>query len=101
MDITELIRRLIANAGRARDNAMRAITAAKQADFSEADQLIKQANQALNEGHKLQTELIEAEEKGQLTEVTLLMVHAQDHIMNASTLKDLAVETIYLHKHKS
>ncbi|MCZ0701711.1 PTS system cellobiose-specific IIA component [Natronobacillus azotifigens] len=100
MNTKEIINGIIASGGSARDHAMRAITAAKSADFEEANKWIKKSNQSLHEGHKLQSQLMEVEENGQLSEITLLMIHAQDHIMTASSLKDLAVEIIYLHKEK-
>lgn len=42
--------------------------------------------------------MIQDEINGESTAVSLLMVHAQDHLMNAQTVKDLAEEFIYLIK---
>jgi len=52
----------------------------------------------VNEAHKIQTNLVQGEVRGEKTEVTLLMVHAQDHLMNAITIKDLATEFVDMYE---
>lgn len=49
----------------------------------------KTAAEELSKAHHYQTELIQNEAGGEKTEMTLLMVHAQDHLMNAMTVKDM------------
>ena len=46
------------------------------------------------EAHQCQTGLIFAETNGSPVPISLLMIHAQDHVMNAMTVKDMAVEMI-------
>ena len=46
------------------------------------------------DAHQCQTGLIFAETNGSPVPITLLMVHAQDHVMNAMTVKDMAGEMI-------
>lgn len=77
---------------------MEAIAFAKQADFIKAGAKLQEAQEALNEAHKSQTSLIQAEIRGERNEVTLLMVHAQDHLMNAMTIKDMATEFVSLYE---
>lgn len=72
--------------------------AAKQGDFEEAGEKLKEAENALNEAHHIQTSLIQGEIRGEKTEISLLMVHAQDHLMNAMTVKDLAAEMVELYR---
>ncbi|MDR4151396.1 hypothetical protein FO584_33655, partial [Bacillus thuringiensis] len=45
-----------------------------------------------------QTERIQSEARGEKTEVSVLLIHAQDHSMNAITVKELAAEFIDLYK---
>ncbi|ENA0413451.1 PTS lactose/cellobiose transporter subunit IIA, partial [Listeria monocytogenes] len=40
------------------------------------------------------------EARGEKAEVSLLLVHAQDHLMNAITFKDLAKEIVDLYRSK-
>ncbi|MNJ80672.1 Lichenan-specific phosphotransferase enzyme IIA component [compost metagenome] len=47
----------------------------------------------------MQTRLIQEEAGGTKQEITLLMIHAQDHLMNAMTVKDMAKEFVELYEH--
>lgn len=97
---TEVIMGLIVNGGNARSLAMKAIYAAKAGDFDQAAAHLEECDNFLLEAHHAQTELLTKEANGDKTEVTLLMVHAQDHLMNAITVKDMATEIIDLYKNK-
>lgn len=94
----ELIMNLIINSGEARSCGMEAMAAAKQGNIAEARELLTKASESLGEAHKSQTALIQAEAGGDKTEVSLLLVHAQDHLMTSMTLKDLAAEIVDLHE---
>jgi cellobiose PTS system EIIA component len=94
----ETIMGIIIHGGNARSCAMRAISEAKKGNFEEAENLMKESSQGLNKAHRIQTNLIQAEARGEKTELSLLMIHAQDHLMNAMTVRDLSVEIIELTK---
>ncbi|KFN04588.1 PTS lactose/cellobiose transporter subunit IIA [Bacillus clarus] len=89
---------LILHGGNARSCAMEAIDYAKRGEFTEAETKLQEALDELKEAHRLQTDLIQKEAGGEKTEVTLLMIHAQDHLMNAITVKELASEFVELYK---
>lgn len=90
----KIILSIIIQSGDARSFAMEAIQCAKTGDFDKARELMEQSNEKLGCAHKEQTKLIQAEAGGEKTEVTLLLIHAQDHLMTAMTVKDLANEII-------
>ncbi|MDD7792647.1 PTS lactose/cellobiose transporter subunit IIA [Clostridium sp. 'White wine YQ'] len=90
----EIILNLIMHSGEARSYSMEAIQAAKEGNFEEASQLIVKANEELGHAHNAQTSLIQGEAAGQKAEFSLLLIHAQDHLMTTMTLKDLANEII-------
>lgn len=92
----QIIMELVVNGGDARSCALEAIRAARANDFEEAEACLKHADEALQKAHEIQTSMIQKEAAGEHIEVQLLMVHAQDHLMNAMTVKDLAVEIIEL-----
>jgi len=48
--------------------------------------------------HRFQTDLIQGEARGEKVEIRLILIHAQDHLMNAMTVIDLAKEIIELYK---
>ncbi|MFJ7726947.1 PTS lactose/cellobiose transporter subunit IIA [Neobacillus sp. NPDC097160] len=93
-----IIFQIILHGGNGRSAAMEAIQAAKQGDFIQAKEKLQEAAVALNEAHHVQTSLIQGEIRGEKTEISLLMVHAQDHLMNAMTVKDMASEIVELYE---
>src|SRR5699024_6175376 len=97
MEMEQVIMGLITHSGNAKSNAMEAIQHAKNKEMKQANQFIEQAEEELLEAHSKQTEMIQNEARGEKTEVSLLLVHAQDHFMNAMTFKDLAKEFIELY----
>ncbi|MGT2667109.1 PTS lactose/cellobiose transporter subunit IIA [Streptococcus rifensis] len=99
-DQTQVIMGLIVNGGNARSLAMKAIYAAKKGDFEEAEAHLAECNDYLVQAHHAQTDLLTKEASGEKTEISLLMVHAQDHLMNAITVKDMATEFVELYKTK-
>lgn len=86
--------KIIISGGDARANCIKAIREAREGHFNEAEALMQSAKDSLKEAHAVQTKLIQAEVRGEHTDITLLMIHAQDHLMNAMTVKDLAMEMI-------
>jgi PTS system cellobiose-specific IIA component len=93
----QIILNIIIQSGDARSFAMEAIQCAKIGEFDKAQELMEQSREKLGCAHQEQTKLIHAEAGGQKTEITLLLIHAQDHLMTAITVKDLANEMIDLY----
>ena len=89
-----IIMELVVNGGMARSQAIEAIRAARSGEFEKADQLLADCDKTLMSAHEVQTNLIQKEAAGEHMEVQLLMVHAQDHLMNAMTVRDLAGEMV-------
>lgn len=88
------VMQLITHAGDARSLAIQAVRVARKGEFDDAEKLIEECQEKMVEAHKFQTELIFAETNGKKVPISLLMIHAQDHVMNAMTVKDMAVEMI-------
>ena len=97
-DNLQTVMGLIINGGNAKGSAFSAIKAAKIGDFEQADAKLKEADKFLAAAHNSQTDMLTQEANGQHAPVTLLMVHAQDHLMNAITFRDLAEEMVDLYK---
>lgn len=98
MDLEEQVMGIIVNAGQARSLSYEALNHAKQGLFSEAETLLEQAQEAANAAHLVQTQLIEHDEGEGKTKMTLVMVHAQDHLMTSMLAKELVTEMISLYK---
>ena len=93
-EYSEVIMGLILHAGNAKSLAIDAYRKARSGDFTQAEDLLKQADEAMVEAHRLQTTMIQDEINGKSVSMTLLMVHAQDHTMTAMTVIDLIKEMI-------
>lgn len=89
---------MILHAGNARSDAMEALLLAKKGKFDEAAEKMEAADEAFTEAHHMQTNLLHNEANGETTEFSVILIHAQDHLMNALTIKDLAVEMIDMHQ---
>ena len=94
----EVIFQLIMHSGDARSSAMEAIQSAKAGNIEKARILLEKANEKLALAHNGQTTLIQDEASGQKAEFSLLLVHAQDHLMTTITLKDLASEIVDIYE---
>jgi len=93
-DNVEVALQIVLNGGDARSKALKAIRSAREGDLETAEKLMMESEEAILKAHQAQTSLIQAEARGEHISLSLLMVHAQDHIMNAMTVKDLANELI-------
>lgn len=98
MDLYETAFGLILNAGNAKSKSMMAIESAREYEFEEAESLLKEAREDLRNAHQTQTDLIQQEARGEKQELSLIMVHAQDHLTTAMIMVDQAEEFIHIYK---
>lgn len=83
---------LIVHAGDAKSKAFEAISKAKTGQTDQAKQLLKEANEALTLAHTQHTDILQNSCDDLDTSISMLMAHAQDHLMSASVVLDLAKE---------
>ncbi len=88
------IMEIIVHGGDARSSSLKAIKYAQNGQWEEVNNYIDRAEESIAKAHEVQTRLIQDEIRGNKPEITLLIIHAQDHLMNAITVKELAVELI-------
>ena len=93
-DMERCIMELVVNGGNVRSMAIEALRAAGDGRFDEAHEKMKEAEETITQAHNMQPSLIQKELNGEKIEGGLLMIHAQDHLMNAMTVMDLAREMI-------
>ena len=74
---------VILHAGNARTLAYGALKAADSGDMEGAEDKLDQAHDEITGAHVSQTELIQAEARGEGVPLTLLLTHAQDTLMVA------------------
>lgn len=97
-ELEEVVMGLIINSGQARSLAYAALKQAKQGDFAAAKTMMEQSRMALNEAHLVQTKLIEGDQGEGKMKVSLVLVHAQDHLMTSMLARELVSELIELHE---
>ena len=97
-ELEQVIMNIIINSGDAKGYSYEALNAVNEGNYEEADQLIEKANQALEVAHNAQTDLLQKEAAGEKTEVSVLFVHAQDHLMTTITEKNLIEQIMELRK---
>ncbi|EJG1086788.1 PTS lactose/cellobiose transporter subunit IIA [Vibrio parahaemolyticus] len=94
----ETIMGLIIASGSAKSFAMEALAKARNGEFDAAEELLGEAKEALNEAHLVQTKLIESDAGEGKVKASLVLVHAQDHLMTSILCHDMAKEMIEMYK---
>lgn len=89
---------LITHAGCGRAEAFAALSAAKKADYAAAAASLQAADAELRQAHTAQTRLLAGEAQGVGMTPSLLLVHAQDQLMNAMSERTLIAELIELYQ---
>jgi PTS system cellobiose-specific IIA component len=92
MGFEEEAMQLIVHAGNAKSHAMTAISRAKEGKPDEAQQELNESDEAMTVAHKHQTEILQLSLDDPDKGVGMIMVHAQDHLMAAVTILDMARE---------
>ena len=97
MEMETMAMTLIAHSGDARTLAFQALQAAKKHNFEEADRLIGESKKASVLAHNAQTELLVAEANGEKLEISVLLIHSQDHLMTSMLAQELIIEMIQMY----
>ncbi|ELY2766140.1 PTS lactose/cellobiose transporter subunit IIA [Cronobacter malonaticus] len=96
--LEEAVMEIIVNAGQSRSLCFEALHAARAGNFSEAQHLLREADGYARQAHKMQTKLIEQDAGEGRQSMTLIMVHAQDHLMNSLLAREFSEELIHLYQ---
>lgn len=89
---------IISYAGSAKAKCYEALQAVKAGDFKKAEELLKEGQELFIEAHKVHTQLIQKEAGNEKVEPTLLLIHAEDQLMNAELSREYILEIITLQK---
>ncbi len=98
MDALEKSMEIIANGGEGKSLAMMSIQQARAGDYEAAKASLKQAEEAIVKAHQAHSELLFYDAKHQDLHITMLLIHAADHLNAADTIKELAAEINYMYK---
>ena len=99
MDNLELVCfKIISSVGSAKSMYIEAVEEAKQGNYDRALELIEEGREIFTEGHHAHGDLIQQEATGNGAPINLLLMHAEDQLMNAETIKIMAEELIEVYK---
>ncbi len=98
MDLEMISMQIIAGAGDAKGLAFDALEEAKKGNFKQAQDFIRQSEEASKTAHKAQMDLLVAQANGEMGAVDVLLVHAQDHLMTTLLAQELIKELIRLYE---
>ncbi len=89
---------IISASGGAKSAYMAALEAAKEGNYEEAENMIKEGDEMLNQGHAPHATLVQQEAAGNSPEVSLILIHAEDQMMGAETFKAMVEQLIDVYK---
>ncbi len=101
MDPTEwerLLFNLILHAGESRSKAKEAAEFASEGKWEEAQACMDDANQEQIEAHKVSSQVIKMEAKGERVDFSILLVHAMDLLLLAWSEIDFTEQFILINK---
>lgn len=90
---------IISYAGNAKAIADEAVNEAEKGNFDLAEDLILQAEESLTQAHQVQTDMIFNAVNGIQPEMSIFLVHAQDHLTMGTMAIENAKKFIVLYRH--
>ncbi|MGF7536171.1 PTS lactose/cellobiose transporter subunit IIA [Bacillus mexicanus] len=92
---------LILHSGNARSCVVQSLRAYKEENKEKADALISKADEDLSAAHDIHFQMIQKESGGEAAAFSLLLMHAEDHLMSTLTMKELVKELLDLFETKN
>lgn len=89
---------IISAVGTAKSMYVEAIQNAKEGKLEEARKRIEEGDEIFVSGHHSHAKLVQKEANGEKVEFALLLMHAEDQLMSAETIKIMALEIIDLYE---
>lgn len=89
---------IITYVGTARTLFINAIQCAKEGKYEEAEEQIKQGDEAFAMGHNSHADLLAMDANGEISNGYMLLMHAEDQLMSAESFRILASEFIAIYK---
>ena len=85
---------IISNVGTAKSLAVEALRDAREGKYEEAEEKLAEASKYFVNGHHAHASLIQKEASGDKVEPSLIIMHAEDQMMNCETMKIVATEMV-------
>ena len=98
MNVDNVVMDLISKSGEAKSLALEALVHARCGHYDKSEKSLAATRESGRLAHKVQTALIAADNGEGKVPINLLMVHAQDHLMNSMLAQDMVEEMIHLYQ---
>ncbi|MGM0125602.1 PTS system, cellobiose-specific IIA component [Enterococcus sp. AZ194] len=98
MTVDEISFELISKAGTAFSMMVDSLNDARNYNFSEVERKQESAEKLMNEAHNLQTSLIVNEMNDEEVKTNVLLIHAQDTLMNTILMQTIVQEFVRVYK---
>lgn len=89
---------IISNVGNAKSLTMEAVYAAQEGNFDLAKEKLEESKKYFLQGHKAHAGLIQKEANGDKLDFSLILMHAEDQLISAETISELAKQMINMYK---
>ena len=96
--LEEISMLIIANSGAARGSSFEALAAAKRGEYEKAQELMKTADEQFHAAHEAHRGLLAMDANGEIESLSVLITHAQDHLMTSVLAQEMIREIITLHR---
>lgn len=85
---------IIGHAGDAFAKFYEAVEEARKNNFAKADELMAEGEAMINNAHQAQSDLLAAEAREEDVQISLIVVHSQDHLMTTIMYQRMARQLI-------
>ncbi len=89
---------MIATVGTAKSMYIESLQLAKQGEFDKARTMYNEADQIYSQAHSLHFDLVQKEASGEQLPFSLMLMHAEDQMLNTETIKLLINELIEIYE---
>ncbi len=93
-DLERIVFSIVSYSGEAKGYAYEGLRLSEDGDFDGALSMMEKCNESVLKAHEVQTELIRKEICGEKMTVSMIMVHAQDHLMTTLSERELIQKMI-------
>ncbi|ATH92301.1 PTS lactose/cellobiose transporter subunit IIA [Bacillus glycinifermentans] len=91
---------LILHSGNARSKIIQSLREYREGSIEKAEELLVQAGDDLQQSHDIHFQMVQKEAGGEKQDVSLLLLHAEDHFMSTLSMKELVYELLEIFKDK-
>lgn len=89
---------IVTYAGMAKSNYINALKSAKQENYAQAEELLKEGDSMMALAHDSHMGLLQKEAETLEPQVCLMIVHGEDQIMSCETIKLLVIELMEVYR---